>query len=423
MSNQPQLRGTIELRGDKSLSHRAIIFAALAKGKSVLRNLSGGIDVAMTKSLYQSLGVRCAGNPDELIVESSGFHRLATNEKALYCGNSATTLRLSFGVLAGSDVSCVLTGDQSLQSRPIQRVITPLREMGADIHTRGGSDSPPVTVSGRPLRGISYRSPVASAQVKSAVLLAALHADGTTSYSEPDQSRDHTERFLAWQGVDITSSQEVTTLRPGVEIKAFEYHVAGDISTAAFLIVPALLTRGSEIRIRNLLINPTRTGILAILKEMGGDITIENQSERYGEPVADVIVRESPLVGIDTGKYPPVIFIDEVPILAAAAMFASGKTRICNVGELRVKESDRLSGIMQIINCSGGKAEVNGDDLIVTGGIGDRRALPQHQGDHRLAATIEIINLIRDGNVSGKYHDLISISAPEFYDAIAGLTA
>jgi 3-phosphoshikimate 1-carboxyvinyltransferase len=417
-----QIKGTIKLKGDKSLSHRAIMFAALAKGKSVLRNLSLGADVASTRAVLQSLGVGFEQKRNELIVNGYGLDGFAIPSQRLYCGNSGTTLRLMLGILAGSAVTVELVGDESLNRRPVMRVIEPLRLMRGDLCTVDGDDHPPVTVHGRPLHGIDYDSPVASAQVKSAVLLAGLQADGEVRFREPVRSRDHTERFLMSQGADLRVIGTTITLTPPVVVQPFDYDLPGDISTAAFFVVAALLTQRSELTIRDVLLNETRTGALDILQAMGGDITLCNTRDYHGERVGDLQVRHSSLKGVDTAKWATASFIDEIPILAVAAMCATGRTVIRNVGELRFKESDRAQGIVDVLRACGGVARLTGDDLIIEGGLTGGHGTPEHRGDHRLAMAIEIIKLIRGEEIAAEYQDVIAASAPEFYETLEMIT-
>lgn len=420
--SRPTLKGAITLRGDKSLSHRALIFAALAKGRSELRNLSSGADVSSTHRVLQQLGVEISSQGVLTIVEGRGLEGLKSPEGDLDCGNSGTTLRLMLGVLAGSNCTCVLGGDESLNKRPVMRVIEPLRLMGADIAPAEQGDHPPVKLIGRPLYGINYNSPIASAQVKSAVLLAGLKAQGQTVYTEPTKSRDHTERFLMAQGIDLAVEGTRVTLTPGREVQQFLYTVPGDISTAAFYLVAALLAMNSEVLIEGVGLNPTRCGALEILGKMGANLEIENQREVYGEPVGDLVVRSSELTGFDAGGMNVATFIDEVPILAVAAMFASGDTRFANLAELRVKESNRLQGIVDIVKAFGGEARIESDDLIVPGGTPKQIRLPKVHKDHRLAMSVEVLNLLVAGKVSGEYQEVIGISAPEFYGTMRALS-
>ena len=416
------LKGEIRLPGDKSLSHRALIFAALAEGRSQLRNLSCGVDVATTASLLQNLGVEAQIFGSSAIVVGCGLSGFHAKGDSFDCGNSGTTLRLIMGLLAGSDLTCTLAGDQSLNRRPVMRVIEPLRLMGAEIFTELDADHPPVTIVGRSLHGIDYESPVASAQVKSAVLLAAMNAESATTYSEPSKSRDHTERFLLAQGIELAVADTRLRLDPGGALQPFEYAVPGDISTAAFYIVAALLAQGSEVKIIGIGLNPTRCGVLEILRKMGADIRVENEHELYGEPVGDLIVRSSSLHAVDTTGMNVASFIDEAPILAVAAMFAEGESRFAALSELRVKESDRLQGMAEIVNSFGGAARIEKDDLIIVGGEPHSIREPEIHRDHRLAMSVEVLNLLLAGEPVGTYQESIMISAPEFYDTMRTLS-
>jgi 3-phosphoshikimate 1-carboxyvinyltransferase len=412
------IRGHIQLAGDKSLSHRAVIFAGLAEGRSFLRNLSRGADVATTRAVMEALGVVFEMRDSGLGVNSPGIKRLFVNSENLYCGNSGTTLRLSLGILAGSRNTFVLSGDESLNRRPVKRVTTPLNQMGGRLTTVNDGDTPPVMVQGRTLHGIEYVSPVASAQVKSAVLLAALSAEGKTQYDEPTISRDHTERFLISQGAAINITAASITVTPPITISPFKYDTPGDISTAAFFIVAALLLGESKITIHSVLLNETRTGALDILRAMGANITIDNCHSETGEPIGDITVESSQINGIDAGCYETARFIDEIPILAVAAMFASGETIFRNIAELRVKESDRAQGIVDMLACYGCHASIEGDALFIQGGMTTKKRQPDHRGDHRLAMAIEIVELITINKLLGAYQDVVSISAPEFYDTL-----
>lgn len=422
MSYKLRLSGETSLNGDKSISHRTLIFSALANGKSRIRNLSRGADVASTRRIYSQLGAEYSGDSGELVVTGRGLRHFRADIDGLDCGNSGTTLRLSMGVLAGSRITCKLYGDDSLNRRPVMRVIRPLRSMGADIRSEGDQDNPPVEIKGSSLSGTHYSSPVASAQVKSAILLAGLYARGDTVFTEPALSRDHTERLLKIHGVNIATSDNKILLSPGREPIPFEYDIPGDISTAVNFIVAALVIPNSEIHLKRVLLNETRTGALDILREMGGSIGVEHESESSGEPVGDMVVRASNLRGVDTIPYPAARFIDEIPILAVAAAFAQGRTVFRDVGELRLKESDRLRGTVEMLSCFGCRAMIDGDDLIVEGGIGAPEEVPDVRGDHRLAMATEILNMAITDQLAGEYADCIGISAPEFYESMRRLS-
>jgi 3-phosphoshikimate 1-carboxyvinyltransferase len=399
------------------------MFAALAEGQSEIYNPSGGEDVATTLRTLQQLGVLIEERGDRLLITGGGLGAFANSHEQMYCGNSGTTLRLMLGLLAGSKVSCELSGDNSLNRRPVRRVITPLKQMGADLQTTDNNDRPPVMVHGKPLHGITYDSPVASAQVKSAVVLAALFADGETIYREPSQSRDHTERFLTFQGADIQTEVNSIAIRPPAHLQPFVYDVPGDISTATYFIVAATLARDSQLIIENVLVNQTRTGAIDLLKRMGANIVIENVRTCRNELVGDIVVKSSELHGIDATDLDSVRFIDEVPILSVAAAFAQGPTTLANLGELRVKESDRLQGTAEMLRCYDCDTQIEAETLTIVAGARTRLRPPDHRGDHRLAMAIEIMELLLSGSLHGDYQECFAISAPEFYHTLQAIVA
>lgn len=420
MKNGKGLQGQVTVGGDKSISHRVIMLASMAKGTSRVSNLSHGADIGSTLDVYQRLGtqVRVENGTIELI--SQGVEALNTRSDSLDCGNSGTTLRLSMGILAGTKINCNLAGDESLNKRPVHRVIEPLKLMGADLETVNG-DHPPVILRGKKLHGINCNTKIASAQVKSAVLLAGLHAEGVTSVTEPEKSRDHTEIMLKHLGCNIDVEGKTVILSPNKAFIAFEYVVPGDVSTAVFFVVGALIVPDSRLVIRDVLLNPTRTGAIEILRSMGASIVTENPRELQGEMVGDLVVQSSPLRGTDTHEIPTATFIDEVPALAVAAMFAEGDTIFRNISELRVKESNRAQGIVDVLAAYGCQARLDKDDLIVTGGYSKQGKNPQHKGDHRLAMMIEVINVALYGSLIGDFQNPISVSAPEFYEQFSQL--
>lgn len=415
------LQGEITLRGDKSLSHRALMFAALAQGKSRVRNLSLGADVAATAAVLGKLGVPITIRNGIATIDGHGLRAFRQPAAELYCANSGTTLRLMLGILAGSQLNCELTGDTSLSRRPVRRVMAPLLLMGADIQTRSDDDRPPARVAGRNLHGIDYTSPIASAQVKSAVLLAALAAEGSTTYTEPELSRDHTERWLQHAGAAIIRSDMRTALVPPVTLTAFEYDVPGDISTAAFFCVAASVIGSSRVVIKDVLVNPTRLGALELLRRMGARIQVSDSRLCANEPVGSLMIESSQLRGTDSDGIATASFIDEVPALAVAAIFASGTTRFRKVGELRVKESDRAQGIVDLARAFNCEATIEGEDLIVHGGAPRPSASADPRGDHRLAMAIEIATLALGGELGDRYQEMIAISAPEFYTTLRRL--
>lgn len=374
----------------------------------------------MTVGVYRKMGVGFIESGNEMIIDSPGLVGLRGDSEVLFCGNSGTTLRLTLGVLAGSRVSCILTGDDSLSRRPVLRVVEPLRLMGGDIETLDGSDHPPVRLRGTRLRAIDYTLPIASAQVKSAILLAGLNAEGTTRIRGGGEPRDHTERLLKAYGHPVAIEESVISLDGPVQLNPFEYAVPADPSTATVFIVATLILAGGEITIKDVLLNRTRLGAIEILKRMNADIQIGKVHRRYEEDVGDVYVRSSALRGCDSSGIATERFIDEVPILAVAAAFAEGETVLRDLSELRVKESNRLEGIVQLLKSFSVKCVAEDDSLRICGGFGAKpNELPELK-DHRLAMAAEILSLAVTGGVRGDLQDVISISTPEFYECLRG---
>lgn len=420
------LRGEVVTPPDKSISHRAIIFSSLAEGRSVIRNFLNAEDPLCTLNAFRQMGVDITYGPaDEIIINGRGLKGLRAPEGVIDCGNSGTTMRLLSGVLAGQPFSATLTGDSSLMKRPMQRIITPLTQMGADISSKQGG-YPPLTIKGGDLRPISYESKIASAQVKSAILLAGLYCDGETSVSEPVRSRDHTERMLRAAGVEIKTTSQKVSVKGVARLKPAEMTVPGDFSSAAFFIVAGLLIPGSELIIRNAGINPTRSGLLRILEMMGADIKLENERTVSGEHVADISVRHCSLTGvnsgIDFGGETFVSAIDEFPILCVAAAKAKGTTRITGARELRVKESDRIRSMASELRKVGVTAEeledgiiIEGrDDLLPSSGI-------ESYGDHRIAMSMIIAGLTVNGETTVTDTDCVNTSFPSFMKILEGL--
>lgn len=415
------IRGIASLPGDKSISHRAVLLSSIADGECTIRNLATGQDLGSTIDAVKTLGVEISGPEHGVMqVQGIGMNNFNKPNDTLDCGNAGTSLRLLLGMLSGSNVSATLDGDDSLRNRPVNRVAIPLRQMGAriDLTDRGTC---PVDVDGRKLQGIGYALPVASAQVKSAILLASLTANGETEVTEPTPTRDHTERMLISLGVPLTTSDCRVMTGPTDRIPAFEIDVPGDISSAAFIVVAALLLPGSEVVIENICLNPTRCGYLQILRRMGADIATDQIEIKRGEPVGKLFVRASELHSARCDDIPIATFIDEVTVLALAATQAEGVTRIPNLGELRVKESDRLSGIVSILATAGARVHVENDDLVI---YGPTRLFPADfdtRGDHRLAMLVETINLLSGAGLSRQYGDELAISFPEYYYVMENL--
>lgn len=415
------LRGEIVLPGDKSISHRAVMFSAIAQGVSRIRNFSGGGDNRSTMRVFQALGVEMTQTGTEVLVTGHGWGGLRPPQAALDCGNSGTTMRLLSGLLAGRPFVSRLDGDASLRSRPMARVITPLHAMGADIVSEGGEHRAPLRITGQALHGVPYRSQVASAQVKSALLLAGLQAQGQTSVWEPVRSRDHTERMLPAFGAAIAVNDLEVTIEGGQELRACDVEVPGDLSSAAFFIGAALMLPGSELYVRGIGLNPTRTGVLDIFRAMGGAVTVLNEREVCGEPVGDVLVRSGSLVGVELDEALVVRAIDEIPIVAIAAAVARGVTTIRGAQELRVKESDRLRALALGLAALGIRVSELPDGLIIEGGTFQAGRV-QSFDDHRIAMAFTIAGLAGTGEIVLEGVSCVDISFPGFYKGLRDLT-
>ncbi len=349
------LRGTITVPGDKSLTHRAIILTALAEGTSTIVGYCRGEDCLNTMRAFQGLGIPITQTPTELTVCGKGFWGLSEPSAPIDCGNSGTGIRLLTGLLAGQDFFSVLTGDESIRRRPMGRVVKPLREMGAVIGGRRGGELAPLAITGAGLHGIEYTSSVASAQIKSSLLLAGLFAQGRTRYKEPSLSRDHTERMFQFFGIPLTKEDGALVLqgRPSVGWRGIHVTIPGDFSAAAFFVVAATIVQGSDITIHNVGMNPTRTGLIEVMRKMGADIQVLGLREAAGEPVGDLRVKSAALKGVTIGHDLIPKTIDEFPVLCVAAAVADGDTVISGAEELRVKESDRIATMSRELNVDG----------------------------------------------------------------------
>ena len=341
------LKGEITIPGDKSISHRAVMFGALAQGMTEITNFLQGADCLSTIDSFRRLGIEIKNTSDKIIVYGKGLHGLKKSDTILDVGNSGTTTRLISGILAGQNFETTLTGDDSIQNRPMKRIMEPLSMMGADIVSLRNNNCAPLRITGASLHGIHYHSKVASAQVKSCILLAGLYADGTTSVTEPSVSRNHTELMLRGFGAHVICEDKTATITPDLELIGQKIEVPGDISSAAYFIAAGLIVPGSEILIKNVRINPTRDGLLRVSKAMGADMTLLNKRENGGEPVADILVRYSTLnAATIEGELIPTL-IDEIPMIAVMACFANGTTIIKDAAELKVKESDRIAVMVE----------------------------------------------------------------------------
>ncbi|MBF0189552.1 MAG: 3-phosphoshikimate 1-carboxyvinyltransferase [Magnetococcales bacterium] len=418
------LRGEIELPGDKSISHRAVIFGALADGMSVIHHLLEGEDVLRTVAAFRAMGVPIQRDETGVWrIQGVGIDGLGEPMDILDMGNSGTGIRLLAGLLAGQPFFSVLTGDESLRSRPMRRVAVPLARMGARLLGRDNSRFAPLAIQGTELIGIDYISPVASAQVKTALLLAGLTAAGRTSVTEPALSRDHTERMLAAFGVEVEQNGLTVAVQGRPRLRGLELTVPGDISSAAFPMVAALLVPGSEVTLTGVGINPTRTGLLDLLLEMGADITLLNARAAGGEPVADLRVRHSRLTGIEV---PPEVVpraIDEFPVFALAAACAEGETVVTGAEELRVKESDRIRAIALGLGSQGARIEELPDGLRIQGrpeGL-DGGGVAEAFGDHRVAMTLMVAGLAARHPVTVIGRANVETSFPGFAATMIGL--
>lgn len=408
------LSGEVNVPGDKSISHRAVMFGALAKGKTQITGFLRGADCLSTISCFRQLGISIEENADRILVEGKGLHGLSAPADVLDTGNSGTTTRLISGILAGQKFTSVLNGDASIQKRPMKRIMTPLSQMGASIRSLRGNDCAPLEITGSALHGISYLSPVASAQVKSAILLAGLYADGETSVTEPAVSRNHTELMLKSFGADVRTEGLTAAIQPEPALHGMDILVPGDISSAAYFIAAGCLVPNAEILIRNVGINPTRDGILRVAKEMGADITLLNE-KNTGEPVADLLVRSSRLHGITIGGDIIPTLIDELPVIAVMAAAADGTTVIKDAAELKVKESDRIAVVTENLSAMGCDITAAEDGMIIHGGHELHGAVIGSHSDHRIAMSFAVAAMIADGETEIRDADCVRISYPDFY--------
>jgi len=414
------LGGRIQVPGDKSISHRAVMFGALADGRSRIDGFLPSGDCLATLGCLEALGVEIDRHDETaLTVHGRGLGGLQKPTGPLNCVRSGTTMRLLAGILAGQSFDCTLTGDSQLLARPMRRVTEPLRVMGAEIEDTDGCA--PLTIHGRPLRGADHTLTVASAQVKSALLLASLYADGPTVVRQSGPARDHTERLLVTMGAGISLDGLNITLTPGDVLEPNSLIVPGDISSAAFPLVVAALIEGSEVMIEGVGVNPTRTGLLGVLGEMGARIDIENATVHGGEPVADLTVRFSILRGVEIGGNAVVRMIDEFPILAVAATQAHGTTVVRDAAELRVKETDRIAVIVEGLRAMGARIEPQPDGFIVEGPTPLHGAEVDSGGDHRLAMALAVAGMIAEGETVVGQAECIPDSFPGFVGLIEEL--
>lgn len=408
------LKGTVRVPGDKSISHRSIMFGALAEGTTQVTNFLKGADCLSTIACFQKMGIEIVHDGEEIQIHGRGLHGLYEPVETLDVGNSGTTMRLLSGILVGQRFASRLDGDASIQSRPMKRIIKPLRQMEAKIKSIRENGCAPLQIEPSMLHGIRYDSPVASAQVKSCILLAGLYADSPTSVKEPYLSRNHTEVMLQKFGAYVTSEGTTITVMPEPKLYAQKIEVPGDISSAAYFIAAALIVPGSEVLIEHVGMNPTRDGLLRVCKAMGADITILNKNHS-GEPTADLLVRHSGLKGTTVGGALIPTLIDELPVVAALACFAEGTTVIKDAQELKVKESNRIDAMVKSLSLMGAKVTETEDGMIIEGGHPLHGAVIDSRLDHRIAMTFAVTALAADGETEIRDADCVKISYPDFY--------
>ena len=417
------IRGAITVPGDKSISHRAIMFGSIAQGETTVRGFLRGEDNIATLNAFRAMGIGIEDDGEILRIGGKGLHGLSEPADVLDCGNSGTSMRLITGLLAGQRFFSVLTGDRYLRNRPMGRVIEPLSRMGGCIFGRAGGNKAPLAIVGKELEGIVYSSKVASAQVKSAILLAGLYASGETEVREPHLSRDHSERMLSHFDAAVETFGGGVRVRGGRELTGREITVPGDISSAAFFLVAATIVPGSELLIRGVGINPTRTGILDILIAMGADIELLDRREASGEPVADLLVRSARLKGVEIGGDLVPRAIDEFPVICVAASLAEGRTVIRDARELRVKETDRIAAMAANLGSAGVEVVETEDGMEITGCERLQGCVVDSRGDHRIAMSMLVAGLRASGPVTVNDVECIATSFPDFGELLEKVVA
>lgn len=422
LKHAKRLRGTLTVSGDKSISHRAIMFGAISEGKTEITNFLQGADCLSTISCFRKMGIEIENKKETILVHGKGLHGLSEPSSELDTGNSGTTTRLISGILAGQSFSSRLNGDASIQKRPMKRILAPLTAMGADVTSVNGGDFAPLLFSPAKLHGIHWTSPVASAQVKSCILLAGLYADSITSVLEPALSRNHTELMLSAFGAKLSAKGLTVSICPNPKLEGQKIKIAGDISSAAYFIAAGLLVPDSELLIQNVGVNPTRDGILKATLAMGANIQKQNERIVSGEPVCDLLVKTSSLKGTEIGGELIPTLIDELPILAVLAAFADGTTVIKDAAELKVKESNRIETVSDNLRRMGVSVDPTDDGMIINGNR-DRLHGADFDSylDHRIAMSFSIAALALKGSCTMKHSECINISYPDFYSDLYSL--
>ena len=418
-----RVAGSVRVPGDKSITHRVLLLAALTRGLSHIGGALTSLDARSTARVLRQLGAELSPLRPGVLVTVGGMRKFRRPEGPLFCGNSGTTTRLLLGLLSAHRFSATLTGDRSLRRRPMRRVTVPLAFMGARF-TEGNGDGLPLTVKGGRLRQISYEMPVSSAQIKSAILLAGMAGEVDVALREPHgRSRDHTERLLRAFGYGVSDDDGWIRFTPGGHLEPFDIQVPGDPSSAAFLAGAATLAQAGELMIAAVGVNPTRTGFLDVIERMGANIQVENRADRFGEPVGDLVVRPASLRGteVSAGEIPGLI--DEIPLLAVLASRASGTTTFRQVGELRVKESDRLGLIAENLRAVGAEAEVAGDDLVVIGSDRVPKGRVRTAADHRIAMAFAVLGTVPSARISIDDMACAAVSFPDFPETLERISS
>ncbi|PLT28425.1 3-phosphoshikimate 1-carboxyvinyltransferase [Peribacillus deserti] len=415
------VKGEVDIPGDKSISHRAVMFGAVANGKTTIKNFLPGADCLSTIACFSRLGVRIEREGSSVTVYGEGFDGLKEPSALLDTGNSGTTTRLMLGILAGLPFHSVLAGDESIAKRPMSRVVNPLREMGAAIDGRNQGEYTPLAVRGQSMKGIRYNLPVASAQVKSAILLAGLQADGDTIVIEPAKTRDHTENMIQQFGGTVEVDGNFVKLSGPQSLQAADIMVPGDISSAAFFLAAGAIAKKSSIILKNVGLNPTRTGIIEVLKQMGANMEIIPHEHQTFEPAGDIVISSSDLKGVEIGGDLIPRLIDEIPIIALLATQAAGKTVIKDAAELKVKETNRINTVAEELSKLGAKIIPTDDGMIIEGKAALHGADVQSYGDHRIGMMLAVASLIADGEVRLSDAGAVEVSYPQFFEHLYAL--
>ena len=415
-----KIAGDVTVPGDKSISHRALMIGAITMGSTKIKGLPDSDDCNYTAKAFRDMGINIIEKGDVTIVEGKGLRGLKKPGNPIYVGNSGTTMRILSGILAGQDFESTLTGDIGISTRPMRRVVEPLSMMGAKISAKDG-EYPPLTIAGGKVRPIIYKNSIASAQIKSAILFAGLYSKGTTKVMEPVKSRDHTERMLKYFGAKIKIEGKCVSVSGGKELRARAFEIPGDISSASFFMIAAILLKGSRIKIRNVSVNPTRAGILKTLSMMGADVKVVNKKANGPEPAADIIVKYSRTRGITITRDMVPSIIDELPVIFVLASLSKGVTKIEGLQELRVKETDRIESMRHGLKAMGADFRVEGDSVVIDGIERLKGASLKSFGDHRTCMALAIAALTAEDDSDIKGAESVSKSFPSFFDLLFSL--